>query len=87
MRRGINKINWEMKMHLGGEKMHSLLYRAKYLGRGVQMEIHTPVISDISDYGCFKKFGEPIVAYFIDGDERQFDSEEDLIKAIRGIKT
>lgn len=73
-----NKINWCMVMHVNGRDMHSRLYRAEVMGRGVQMEIHTPV----SKHG---KFGKSRVYFFIDGDKREFRTEEELINAIKEV--
>jgi len=67
-------INWEFKFHLNTEKQHSLLYRAEVNGIGVQKEVHT----------TFKrgKFDKVEVYYFIDDDDREFRSEEELLKAL-----
>lgn len=68
-------IEWQFKISVSGSKYHSRLYRGMYKGKGVQHEIHTPVI------GYFE-FGEPEHYFFIDGDPREFRTEADLIKAI-----
>lgn len=76
-------INWQLKLHLNGEKYHSRLYRAKYKGFGIQMEVHTPVLKRFDGP---KDFGEAETYYFIDGDEREFNTEKELIKAIEKMK-
>lgn len=74
-------INWELMLHVSGSKYHSVLYRGGYMGKGVQCEIHTPVIDDM---GGYKEFGEPERYFYIDGDEREFRRQEELIQAILG---
>lgn len=76
-------IDWQLKLHLNGEKYHSRLYRAKYKGFGIQMEVHTPVLKSFDGP---KDFGKAETYYFIDGDEREFSTEEELIKAIEEMK-
>lgn len=76
-------INWQLKLHLNGEKYHSRLYRAKYKGFGIQMEVHTPVLKSFDGP---KDFGKAEIYYFIDSDEREFSTEEELIKAIEKMK-
>lgn len=76
-------INWQLKLHLNGEKYHSRLYRAKYKGFGIQMEVHTPVLKSFDGP---KNFGKAEIYYFIDSDEREFSTEEELIKAIEKMK-
>lgn len=75
-----NKIKWEMRTHVNGTEYHSLLYRAKFMQKGIQMEIHTPVTNHWGDH---KKFGQAEVSFFIDGDEREFKTEEEMINAIK----
>ena len=77
------QINWKMIMHLATTKEHSLLYRADYKGKGVQREIHTPVKEH-----CKERFGKPKKYFFIDGDKREFKTEEELLKALEseGLK-
>lgn len=69
------KIKWKYRMHINGTEYHSVLYRSEYMGRGVQCEIHTPVIG-------FGQYGRAKRSFFIDGDEREFESEEVLRQAI-----
>lgn len=76
-------INWQLKLHLHGEKYHSRLYRAKYKGFGIQMEVHTPVLKSFDGP---KDFGKAETYYFINSDEREFSTEEELIKAIEKMK-
>ena len=76
-------INWQLKLHLNGEKYHSRLYRAKYKGFGIQMEVHTPVLKN---HGGPKDFGKAETYYFIDGIEKEFSTEEKLIKAIEKME-
>ena len=45
----------------------------------MRVEIVTPVLRD---YGGPKDFGKPEVYFFIDGDEREFRTEKDLIAAV-----
>lgn len=69
-------INWKLITHISGTKQHSILYRSKYKGKGVQREVHTPVRKN--------GFGKAKVYYFIDDDPREFRNEEELIKALEG---
>ncbi|MFW9879627.1 MAG: hypothetical protein ACFFG0_41660 [Candidatus Thorarchaeota archaeon] len=79
-KRGINnKINWKMNSHYSADKEHGLLYRSEFMGKGIQCEIITPVKRNI---GGFKDFGKQKIYFFIDGDDREFKSEEELIDAI-----
>lgn len=79
-KKGINnKIKWEMRTHVNGTEYHSLLYRAKFMQKGIQMEIYTPVTNN---WGGYKEFGQAEVSFFIDGDEREFKTEEEMINAI-----
>lgn len=67
-------IDWQLKLHLAQERVHSRLYRGVYKGRGVQLEIHTPVRDGV--------LGKPKVAFFADYDEREFATEEELVAAL-----
>jgi hypothetical protein len=74
--KGINNtIKWEMHCSFSGTEQHMLLYRSEFMGRGVQMEIVTPVINDFD-------FGDPVTVYFIDGVDAKFETIEDMIKHI-----
>jgi len=74
-------ISWKLQMHIAGEKHHSLLYRAEHKGKGVQLEIYTPVRAGY-DYFDPDRFGKAKTSYFIDGVEAEFTSEEELIEAL-----
>ena len=50
------------------------MFRGRYKNCDVQAETHTPV----RNY----KFGEAKTYYFIDGDKREFATEEELIAAV-----
>lgn len=67
--------HWEFRMHINGFKQHSLLHRDDKLK--IQREIYTPVDKD----GFTKSKGQKIY-YFIDGDSREFRTEQELIKAL-----
>lgn len=72
-------IIWKKVFHLSGSKYHSSLYTSNYKGKKLQKEVHTPVLQD---YGGPKDFGKAETSYFIAGDEREFKTESELIKAI-----
>ncbi len=67
--------HWEFRMHINGYKEHSLLHRDDKLK--IQREIYTPV-----DKNGFTNSKKQRVYYFIDGDKREFRTEEALIKAL-----
>ena len=67
--------HWEFRMHINGFKQHSLLHRDDKLK--VQREIYTPVGKD-----GFTNSKKQKVYYFIDGDDREFRTEQELIKAL-----
>jgi len=67
--------HWEFRMHINGFKQHSLLHRDDKLK--VQREIYTPVGKD-----GFTNSKKQKVYYFIDGDNREFRTEQELIKAL-----
>ncbi len=69
-------LNWKLELSISGA-IHRLLYRSEYKGRGVQMEIHTPVIDEVR-----MEFGEAKRYFFIDGDERQFRTQEEMMEAL-----
>jgi hypothetical protein len=69
------QIFWKLHMHLNMGHIHSLLYRSEYKGYGIQCEIHTHMKKN-------QRPGKSKFYYFIDGDPREFKSEEELIKAI-----
>ncbi len=71
-----DRVKWEYTMHINGTKYHSIMYRSRYMDRGVQCEIHTPVLG-------FGKYGKAERSFFIDGDKREFESEEALREAIK----
>lgn len=56
-----NKIEWKLTCHMSGTKEHSLLYRAEFMGKKIQCEIHTPVKNN---RGGFKEFGKQKVYFF-----------------------
>ncbi len=73
-------IKWTFRSSMAFDTAHILKYRGKYKGRGCQLEIMTPK----------KKtggFGKQVVAFFADGDERQFNTEEELVAAIEEVRT
>ncbi len=70
-----NLIKWQLGTSLSGDKMHSLLYRGKYKDVGVQLEIHTPKRKNGT-------FGKEKHYFFINGDKREFRTEEELREAI-----
>lgn len=72
-------IQWKMEMSMSFDDKHSLLYRSKYMGYGIQMEINTPKDK-------YDNFGEGVSSFFIDGDEREFKTQHDMLVAIH-IKT
>ena len=72
----MGEIEWKLQMSLSGTKRHSLLYRGRYGGKGVQMEIHTPVKKSGG-------FGRQKNSFFIDDDDREFKLEADLIAAVK----
>lgn len=72
-----DKIRWKMESHFAFTKQHSLLYRAEFYGLGIQMEVHTPVKNG--------KFGEQRVYFFIDGDKREFKTEDELKAAVKEL--
>jgi extradiol dioxygenase family protein len=72
-------ITWKLKLSLSGDKCHSLLYRAEINGRGVQMEIHTPVRKN-------GEFGKQKVYFFADGEKREYSGEEELLKALGEVQ-
>ena len=67
--------HWEFRMHINGGKQHRLLHRDDNLK--VQREIYTPVGKD-----GFTNSKKQKVYYFIDGDDREFRTEQELIKAL-----
>lgn len=67
--------HWEFRMHINGIKEHSLLHRDDKLK--VQREIYTPVGKD-----GFTNSKKQKVYYFIDGDDREFRTEQELVKAL-----
>ena len=67
------KPKWTMHMHLNMSNQHSLLLRDNKLG--CQCEVYTK-----AKYGYI--YGKGKTYYFIDGDEREFRTEDDLIKAL-----
>lgn len=67
--------HWEFRMHINGFKQHSLLHRDDKLK--IQREIYTPVDKD-----GFTNSKKQKVYYFIDGDDREFKTEQELIKAL-----
>lgn len=71
-----DRIKWRLVMHIGDENMHSLLFRGRFMGRGIQKEVYTPA-------NRFGEFRKAETYYFIDGDEREFTTEEELIEVIR----
>ena len=73
-------LKWEFSRHVAASKKHIKAYRSEVDGKGVQAEIVTPVLRD---YGGPKDFGKPEIYFFIDGDEREFRTEKDLIAAVR----
>ncbi len=70
-----DEILWKLEMSIGGEKQHSLLYRSEFLGKGIQLEIHTPVKAN-------GEFGKARKTFFIDGDKREFKSEDEIREVI-----
>ena len=62
-------LPWKLHTSFSGDS-HHLLFRCEYRGRGLQKEVHTP------------KRGSQKVYYFIDGDQREFHSEEELLAAL-----
>lgn len=74
----MNKIDWQLSSSFAFAKEHSLLYRGTYLGKGVQMEIHTPKRKNGT-------FGKQKTFFFIDGDKRQFETEQNLMEAVNNL--
>jgi hypothetical protein len=68
---GTPDIQWQLQCSWAGLE-HALIYRGEFNGKGLQMEIVT---------GNWGK-GESKIAYFIDGDDRQFDTSEGLFNAL-----
>jgi len=68
-------LEWSLHFSLSQDDIHYLLYRSEHKGKGVQMEIHTPVLKN-------GKFGKPKVAYFVDGDDKQYENENDMLASI-----
>ena len=73
------RVMWQQRSSLSADKEHSLLYRSTAYGRGVQMEVHTPIKADGEP-------GESCMYWFIDGDSREFRSEEAMLEALRGLE-
>jgi hypothetical protein len=75
----VSELQWKFSGHLAMDKQYIKTYRSEVDGKGVRVEIVTPVLRD---YGGPKDFGKPEVYFFIDGDEREFRTEKDLIAAV-----
>jgi hypothetical protein len=67
------KPKWQTHMHINMSNQHSLLLRDNKLG--VQCEVYTKAKNGYT-------YGKGRCYYFIDGDKRQFRTEEALIKAL-----
>lgn len=67
-------FQWQMRSHFGGSKQHGLLYRDDT--KGVQMEIITGKTK-----GMGGTFGKSRHYFFIDGDKREFRTEDELMTA------
>lgn len=68
--------HWEFRMHINGNKEHSLLHRDDKLR--IQREIYTPVDKN----GFISETKKAKTYYFIDNDPRELRTEEELIKAL-----
>lgn len=67
---------WELNRSISQTDHHALLYRDEALG--VQKEVHTPVQNfPLGKFGKGKRY------FYIDGDEREFTSEAELMDALR----
>lgn len=64
---------WTLQLSMGGSEQHSMLYRDETLK--AQMEIHTPVRDGAPS-------GEGSASFHLDGDEREFATQQDMILAI-----
>lgn len=74
----IERVSWGLRNSTSTSRMHSLLYRSVAYGHGVQMEVHTPIEASGEP-------GKPRRHWFIDGDSREFQSEEAMLEALRGL--
>lgn len=70
----MSEQDWRLSASLSCKKYHVLLYRAVVNGEEVYKEVYTPVRRG--------KFGKSTVVYFIDGDDRRFNSEEELLSVL-----
>ena len=68
-------IRWMLKISVAEERQHSLLYRSKYRGVGVQAEIHTPKRKNGT-------FGKEKRAFFIDNQKGEHKTEQELKVAV-----
>ena len=70
-------IKWKMVMSLSMADKHILVYRSTYMRKGVQAEKETPLNPDTGEFGKAK------ITFYIDGDDRKFNSEQEIVEAIR----
>lgn len=69
-------IKWKMVMSMSKADKHILAYRSHYMQQDVQAELVTPLDPDTGEFGQAK------ITYYIDGDNREFNSERELTEAI-----